>query len=194
MVWYNTVTFQLLTRDYFATFTSQPIADLHETCGAMFALNRDSREEVDAVVAAGVGAGGDKGIRAAMDMGWMYNCAVQDPDGHVLEFVWLDMNAAEKCPEGRPDMRPAGLTTLPAERRSRAAKCNSAAATKMPARRALASSRPGCPLHSRSAPCADLLSERHPVRSDGEPSMGPRRPIGERRRSKCRRRLPARRP
>ena len=27
-------------------------------------------------------------------MGFMYNRAIEDPDGHVLEFVWMDLNSA----------------------------------------------------------------------------------------------------
>jgi len=29
-----------------------------------------------------------------MDMGWMYNRAFQDPDGHVFEPLWMDAAAA----------------------------------------------------------------------------------------------------
>jgi hypothetical protein len=32
MVWSDTITFQLLTREYFATFTSKRVADGHGTC------------------------------------------------------------------------------------------------------------------------------------------------------------------
>ena len=31
--------------------------------------------------------------RPVMDMGWMYNRELRDPDGHVLELVWMDMAA-----------------------------------------------------------------------------------------------------
>jgi uncharacterized protein len=31
-----------------------------------------------------------------MDMGFMYNRTVEDPDGHVLELVWMDMSAASE--------------------------------------------------------------------------------------------------
>ncbi len=94
MVWSDTITFMLLKRDYFTTFISRPVADAKASCQVLLALTRDSRAEVDAAVTAGAGAGGDAGIREAMDMGWMYNRSVQDPDGHVLEFVWMDMSAA----------------------------------------------------------------------------------------------------
>jgi predicted lactoylglutathione lyase len=93
MVWSDTITFQLLTRAYFATFISKPVADAHETCQALFALSRDSREDVDAILAAAASAEGQADVRKAMDLGWLYNRAFADPDGHVFEAVWMDAQA-----------------------------------------------------------------------------------------------------
>jgi predicted lactoylglutathione lyase len=94
MVWSDTITFQLLTREYFATFSHKSIADAHETCQVLLALTRDSREEVDSIAKAAESAGGRADIRAVMDMGWLYNRAFSDPDGHVFEAVWMDITAA----------------------------------------------------------------------------------------------------
>lgn len=58
MVWSDSITFHLLTRDYFATFAPKPVADAREACGALFALTRDSREAVDAITEAAAAAGG----------------------------------------------------------------------------------------------------------------------------------------
>ena len=33
-------------------------------------------------------------------MGFMYNRSIEDPDGHVLELVWMDMNADMASGEG----------------------------------------------------------------------------------------------
>jgi uncharacterized protein len=97
MVWSDTITFQLLTRDFFATFISKPIADAHETCQVLLALTRDSRDDVDAIAEAAASAGGKTDVREVMDMSWMYNRAFADPDGHVFEAVWMDMNAASNA-------------------------------------------------------------------------------------------------
>lgn len=90
MVWSDTITFQLLTRAYFATFTSKTVADAHRTCQVLFALGRDSRNDVDSIVAAADSTGGKADVREAMDLGWLYNRAFADPDGHVFEAIWLD--------------------------------------------------------------------------------------------------------
>ncbi|MEZ0470714.1 VOC family protein [Luteimonas salinilitoris] len=94
MVWSDTVTFQLLTRDYYSTFTKKPIADAHGTSAMLIALPRDSREEVDAIVEAAAPAGGKVDIRAPQDMGFMYLRTFEDPDGNTFELMFMDPAAA----------------------------------------------------------------------------------------------------
>ncbi|MDQ7730741.1 VOC family protein [Halomonas sp. SpR8] len=96
MVWSDTITFQLLTREYFATFTSKKVADAHGACQMLLALTRDTRQEVDAISEAAAAAGGRADVRERMDMGWLYNRAFEDTDGHVFEAVWMDMKAASE--------------------------------------------------------------------------------------------------
>ncbi|MES2939229.1 MAG: VOC family protein [Pseudomonadota bacterium] len=95
MVWSDAITFQLLTHEFFASFTPKAIADAHRTCEVLLALSRDSREEVDAITQAAAAAGGKADVRAPQDMGFMYSRAFQDPDGHVFEPVWMDLEAAK---------------------------------------------------------------------------------------------------
>jgi hypothetical protein len=102
MVWSDTITFQLLTREYFATFSPKPVADAQATCQVLLALTCDSRDDVDAVADAAGAAGGTADVRKAMDMGWMYNRAFADPDGHIFEVLAMDMNAAPEMPAGQP--------------------------------------------------------------------------------------------
>ena len=96
MVWSDTIIFQLLTREYFATFTPKQVADAHGTCQVLLALTRDTREDVDTISEAAAAAGGKADIRERMDMGWLYNRAFEDTDGHVFEAVWMDMKAASE--------------------------------------------------------------------------------------------------
>lgn len=93
MVWSDTITFQLLTREYFATFTSKPIPDARASCQVLLCVSVETRDGVDALVVAGEAAGGNAGVREPQDMGFMYNRAIEDPDGHILEIAWMDMNA-----------------------------------------------------------------------------------------------------
>lgn len=90
MVWSDTITFMLLTRDYFATFAPKPIADAKTASEVLIGLSRDRREDVDALTEAAAKAGGKADIRAPTDLGFMYNRAFEDLDGHIFELVWMN--------------------------------------------------------------------------------------------------------
>lgn len=94
MNWSDTITFQLLATDFFASFTPKEIADTRKTTEVLIALTFDDREDVDAITDAAAASGGKADIRERMDMGWMYNRAFEDTDGHIFEAVWMDMEAA----------------------------------------------------------------------------------------------------
>lgn len=94
MVWSDAITFQLLTLDFFKTFAPKAVANSRDTVGALIALSRDSRAEVDAITEAAASAGGKADVRERQDIGFMYGRAFEDPDGHVFEAVWMDMEAA----------------------------------------------------------------------------------------------------
>jgi len=100
MVWSDTITFQLLANEYFATFTPKEIANAHATSEMLLALSRDSREQVDAIVEAAAATGGKADIRPPQDMGWLYTRAFQDPDGHVFEAIWMEKGAVPGEMEG----------------------------------------------------------------------------------------------
>jgi uncharacterized protein len=90
--------FMILTREFFQTFTELPIGDPKVSPTAATAIFLESREEVDATVAAGLAAGGSEPA-APSDYGFMYQRQLNDPDGNVIDFGWMDPVAAEKGPE-----------------------------------------------------------------------------------------------
>ncbi|PDS39674.1 lactoylglutathione lyase [Rhizobium anhuiense] len=94
MVWSEAIIFHLLTRDFFASLTPKPVAEAEKASEMLIALTMDSREDVDAIVEAASTAGGKADPRAPTDMGWLYNRAFEDLDGHIFEAVWVDMAAA----------------------------------------------------------------------------------------------------
>ncbi len=97
LVWSDTISFMLLSHDFYRTFTAKQIADAHATSEMLLCLSRDSREEVDAITNAALAAGGRE-PRPAQDMGFMYGRAFEDPDGHVFEPMWMDMAAMAAQP------------------------------------------------------------------------------------------------
>ncbi|WP_395674803.1 VOC family protein [Inquilinus sp.] len=93
MVWSDTITFQLLTQDYFKTFAPRPLAKPRQETGVLIALSQDSRAAVDAITEAAAAAGGRADVRERQDLGFLYGRTFEDPDGHVFEPMWMDMGA-----------------------------------------------------------------------------------------------------
>lgn len=86
----DTIYVMLLTHEKFQDFSKKPIPDFNNEIGALYALSRDSREAVDAIAAAALKAGGTE-QRDPDDYGFMYSRAIADLDGHVWEYVYMDM-------------------------------------------------------------------------------------------------------
>jgi uncharacterized protein len=91
----DAINVMLLTRDKFASFTPRPIADATESSQVLIALSADSRNAVDRIIDAAVGAGGTADPGPKQDYGVMYGRSVADPDGHIWELVWMDVEAAQ---------------------------------------------------------------------------------------------------
>ena len=94
----DNIYFMVLTREYLGTFTDKQIIDPKTHAQTSIALTRDSRDEVDEVMAKGLAAGGSE-PREAQDLGFMYSRDLEDPDGNLLGFLFMEPAAAEKGPE-----------------------------------------------------------------------------------------------
>lgn len=78
----------LMVREFFATFTSKPVADAKASTWGWVCLSCDSREQVDTLVAKAVAAGGTA-PREAKDHGFMYSNAFEDLDGHTWVLIHM---------------------------------------------------------------------------------------------------------
>ena len=83
----------LLVKDRFKDFTKKSVADSTSQTEAILAVSAESREEVDDLAETALAAGGSA-ANEPMDMDFMYSRSFQDPDGHIWELVWMDMEAA----------------------------------------------------------------------------------------------------
>ena len=90
--------FMILVREFFQTFTDLPIGDPAVNPSVATAIFLDSKEEVDKSVADGIAAGGSE-AHPASDYGFMYQRQLNDPDGNILEFGYMDPVAAQQGPE-----------------------------------------------------------------------------------------------
>ncbi|HET9426742.1 MAG TPA: VOC family protein [Allosphingosinicella sp.] len=95
MVFSETIHVMLLTHDKFAQFTPKRIADAHQTSEVLIALSAGSRAEVDSITDAALDAGGRE-PREKQDHGFMYSRSFEDPDGHIWEPFWMDLEAARE--------------------------------------------------------------------------------------------------
>lgn len=98
IVWSDDIYFMVLRREYFATFTDKEIADPATTAQTLIGFSRDSRADVDAIVEAGLAAGGSL-PRPTQDYGFMYQRSIADPDGNIIEFLYMEPEAAERGPD-----------------------------------------------------------------------------------------------
>ena len=64
----------------------------------LLALGVESRERVDELADRALTAGGSP-AGEPMDLGFMYRRSFQDPDGHQLEALYMDLAAAPPRPE-----------------------------------------------------------------------------------------------
>ena len=88
----------ILTREFFQTMSELPIGDPAVSPSVATAIYFDDRESVDKAVAAGTAAGGTE-PHPATDYVFMYQRQLNDPDGNILEFGYMDPVAAEQGPE-----------------------------------------------------------------------------------------------
>ena len=66
------------------------------TIEVMHALSAARREERDDLNARALAHGGSE-YGPSMDFGWVYGTSFRDPDGHVWEVSWMDVEAAAQA-------------------------------------------------------------------------------------------------
>jgi uncharacterized protein len=97
----------LLSREKFAEFARLPMADPATHTLALYCFSVSSRDEVDAVSALALAAGGSE-ADDAQDYGFMYSRSFFDLDGHGWQVMWMDPAVAGAEPRGV-----CGLVTSP---------------------------------------------------------------------------------
>ena len=97
MVLSDTISVMLLTKPFYSTFTSKPIADAHSSSQVILCVSCESAAEVDQLVEAAAANGGKADPGPKQDMGgMMYGRSFEDPDGHHWEPMWMDPQMAEQ--------------------------------------------------------------------------------------------------
>jgi predicted lactoylglutathione lyase len=97
MVFSDTIFVMLLTHEKFRQFTPRPIADARQTSEVLLCLSSESRDAVDETVRRAVDSGGKADPGPKQDHGFMYGRSFEDPDGHIWEVMWMDVEAAQSA-------------------------------------------------------------------------------------------------
>ena len=92
MVLSDAIYVMLLTHDKWKSFTDRPIPQPGSS-EVMLALTCENRDAVNALVDAGAKAGGTADVNPPQDHGFMFQRTIVDPDGHLWEPFFMDMNA-----------------------------------------------------------------------------------------------------
>ena len=90
----DAVNVMLLTRKRFAEFTDREPVDARRSAQVLNCISRHSRSHVDETVERAAAAGGEADPSAPQDHGFMYGRSLADPDGHIWELAWMDVEAA----------------------------------------------------------------------------------------------------
>jgi len=91
------VNVMLLTHGKWRQFTPKAIPDARIHAQVLLALSRDSRAAVESITTAAERAGAVIDPTPKQDYGWMYGRSFEDPDGHIWEVMWMDVEAASNA-------------------------------------------------------------------------------------------------
>ncbi len=83
----------LLVDPFFQGFTKLPVTDTSKSVEVINALSAESPAEVDRIVDLALAAGGTVAYLVE-DMPGMHSRNFKDPDGHIWEFMHMDLEAA----------------------------------------------------------------------------------------------------
>jgi predicted lactoylglutathione lyase len=89
----DAICFMLATHEQFRQISPKRLIPPSEGATCLFALECDSRAEVDTLASAAIAAGG-KALHDAEDLGFMYSRAFEDHDGNGFGPVWFNPDAA----------------------------------------------------------------------------------------------------
>lgn len=94
MQWSDDIVFMLLTRDFYQKFLNgKTIAHTLTSSAALIALTLDSKEAVQQFADTAKAHGGNYFVAPPNEgLDFMVSYEVEDPDGNVLEPVWMDPN------------------------------------------------------------------------------------------------------
>jgi uncharacterized protein len=96
----ETIYFMLLEHDRFRGFINGDLHDARTGTDKLICLTCDSAEEVSALKDKALAAGGAAWRPDMTDIPGMVQASFTDPDGHVVELVWMSQEAVQQAEAG----------------------------------------------------------------------------------------------
>lgn len=93
----DTIYFMIMEHEKFAGFSPRPISDPSQSAQHLIALSRDNRQAVDEIADRALAHGGTDNDKTIEMDDYMYGRSFSDPDGHVIEVMWMDVDKAMKA-------------------------------------------------------------------------------------------------
>ena len=93
MKWSDEIYFMLLTNNFIKNFIEgKEVVDSNKYTEAIFAMQCNSAEEVNEIIKKAIGVGARTYKNKYNEQHeFMHTTSVVDPDGHILEFFYMDM-------------------------------------------------------------------------------------------------------
>ncbi|OQW55036.1 MAG: hypothetical protein A4S09_17040 [Proteobacteria bacterium SG_bin7] len=89
----DTFSVMLITHSKWKEFTPRAIPDARKTAQFGLSITTESKETVTNMIEKGTKAGGKADPNPVEEFDFMFGRSLEDPDGHILEFKWMDMSA-----------------------------------------------------------------------------------------------------
>lgn len=91
----DTLYLMVVSREKFAGFAPRSVGDAKAATSVLICPSRNSRAAVDQITEAALRCGGADNDKV-QDYGFMYGRSFNDPDGHVFDVMWMDMEQAQQ--------------------------------------------------------------------------------------------------
>jgi len=86
----------LLREDFFKGFTKKGIVNAHNCTEVLTSISAESKDRVNEIVDKAISLGATE-ARDPDEYGYMYTRSFNDPDGHIWEFSWMDLQSFPKA-------------------------------------------------------------------------------------------------
>ena len=85
----------LLRESFFKTFIKKELVDAYKGTEVITSISAESKDKVNKIVDKALSIGATE-TREPLEQGFMFGRSFSDPDGHIWEVFWMDMNAFTK--------------------------------------------------------------------------------------------------